>query len=101
MYKVQKTHSLAITGSYRYIRHPQYLAFILIIIGFLLQWPTLITLIMAPILMVRYIRLGQLEEKRMLKKYKKAYEVYKRDTPRYFPSVKLLTGDILNRIYVK
>ena len=101
LYEAQRQHSLAVSSVYKYIRHPQYLAFIMIIFGFLIQWPTLITLIMAPILIVRYIRLGQLEEKWMLKKYKKAYEVYKRDTPGYFPSIKLLTGDILNRIYVK
>ena len=50
LYKAQKRRRLAQTGIYTYIRHPQYLAFILIIFGFLVQWPTLITLIMAPIL---------------------------------------------------
>lgn len=47
-----KNHSLAKAGSYKYIRHPQYVAFIIIMLGFLLQWPTLITLIMFPILVL-------------------------------------------------
>ena len=36
------------TGPYAYVRHPQYDGFILIMFGFLFQWPTLITLIMFP-----------------------------------------------------
>jgi methanethiol S-methyltransferase len=46
LYRAQRTHELAVTGPYAYIRHPQYAAFILIMVGFLLQWPTLLTLAM-------------------------------------------------------
>ncbi|MCG2691325.1 DUF1295 domain-containing protein, partial [Microgenomates group bacterium] len=62
----------------RYMRHPQYFAFILIIIGFLLQWPTLVTLVMAPILVVRYISLAHNEEQQMFKKFGQEYKEYKR-----------------------
>ena len=97
LYKSQKKNILATSGLYHYIRHPQYLGFILIIIGFLLQWPTLITLIMAPILIARYNHLGQKEEKIMFKKYGNEYTVYKKETPGYFPSVKLLLGNLLKK----
>ena len=97
LYKSQKKNILAATGLYCYMRHPQYLGFILIIIGFLFQWPTLITLIMAPILIGRYIHLGQKEEKNMLHKYGNEYTIYKKVTPGYFPSVKLLLGDLLKK----
>ena len=50
LYKSQKEGTLASTGTYSYIRHPQYLAFMIIMFGFLLQWPTLPTLVMFPIL---------------------------------------------------
>ena len=90
LYKSRKKNILATSGLYRYLRHPQYLAFILIIIGFLLQWPTLITLIMAPILIARYIRLGKNEEKIMLKIYGNKFTVYKKETPSYFPSLIIL-----------
>ncbi len=80
LYKAQKKNILAVTGIYHYLRHPQYTGFILIIIGFLLQWPTLITLIMAPILIIRYFILAKQEEKEMEKKFGKTYLVYKKRT---------------------
>jgi len=90
LYKAQKKNILATTGPYHYIRHPQYAGFILIIIGFLLQWPTLITLIMAPILIFRYIKLAREEEKEIGKRFGKEFEVYQKNTPAFFPSTKNL-----------
>lgn len=89
LYKATKQHKLATTSVYKYIRHPQYLAFILIIFGFLVQWPTLITLLMAPILIVRYIRLAKSEEQEMLKRFGNTYALYKKETPGYVPSIKI------------
>ena len=59
LHKAQQTHSLATTGWYARCRHPQYIAFIMIMFGFLLQWPTLPTLVMFPILVVVYVRLAK------------------------------------------
>jgi len=101
LYSSQKKKTLAITSVYKYIRHPQYLAFILIILGFLIQWPTLITLIMAPILIIRYIRLARIEEKEMLKKFGSIYQVYKNEVPGFFPSIKHLLGDMSGKSYEK
>jgi protein-S-isoprenylcysteine O-methyltransferase Ste14 len=50
LYSAQRKHALAVTGPYARIRHPQYAAFVMIMFGFLLQWPTIITLTMFPIL---------------------------------------------------
>src|SRR5882672_10114602 len=50
LYEAQRVHTLATTGLYAYVRHPQYVGFIVIMLGFLLQWPTLLTLLMFPIL---------------------------------------------------
>src|SRR3989338_1715523 len=90
LYKAYKKGVLAKTGVYRFIRHPQYVAFILIIIGFLLQWPTLITLIMAPILIWRYIRLAKIEEKEMIEKFNGMYRSYMNKTPGFIPSMNQL-----------
>src|SRR5690606_18664368 len=49
LYQAQRDGSLAATGPYARIRHPQYAAFTLIMVGFLLQWPTFVTLVMFPI----------------------------------------------------
>ncbi|MBI3954934.1 isoprenylcysteine carboxylmethyltransferase family protein [Candidatus Gottesmanbacteria bacterium] len=100
LYKSQKENKLAISGAYHYIRHPQYLGFILIIIGFLLQWPTLITLIMAPILIVRYIRLGKDEEKAVYKEFSNKYSVYKKETPAYFPTIRVLIGAFWKKVII-
>src|SRR4030095_12051367 len=62
LYQAQRTSTLATSGPYARIRHPQYVAFILIMIGFLLQWPTLVTLVMFPILAITYVRLARREE---------------------------------------
>lgn len=96
LYKAQKNKKLAIKGIYDYVRHPQYTGFIAIIVGFLIQWPTLITLLMAPILIVRYIRLAKNEETMMIKEYGVEYINYKNKTPAFFPFLsKLLTRRIL------
>jgi len=73
------------TGPYRYIRHPQYLGFIFMIIGFLIQWPTIITLLMAPVLMVRYILLAKQEETDMLRLHPREYRVYMNSVPPWLP----------------
>jgi len=90
LYKAIRRHRFAATSVYKYIRHPQYVAFILIIFGFLVQWPTLITLLMAPLLIFRYIRLARIEEKEMLQQFGATYAKYLRRTPSYFPSINKL-----------
>lgn len=80
LYLSQKRGKLAVSGIYSRIRHPQYLGFILIIIGFLLQWPTIITLFMAPFLIWRYARLAKTEEQEMLNKFKTKYISYREKT---------------------
>ncbi len=48
LYAAQRVGGLATTGPYARIRHPQYVGFILIMLGFLVRWPTLPTLVMFP-----------------------------------------------------
>ncbi len=98
LYQATTKGILATTGAYRYMRHPQYVAFILIIIGFLLQWPTLITLLMAPILIIRYILLAHAEEQSMDKKFGSTYDTYKKEVPGFFPSLKLVFSDGIKNI---
>ncbi len=85
LYKAQKAHALAATGPYAYVRHPQYDGFILIMIGFLLQWPTLITLAMFPILVAMYVKLAHREEREATAEFGEAYVRYAARTPGFFP----------------
>ena len=85
LYHAQRSHALAIAGPYARIRHPQYVAFVMIMLGFLLQWPTLLTLLMFPILLVMYARLAVTEEAEMRVQFGEAFESYAQHTPRFFP----------------
>ncbi len=76
---------VAVEGPYKYMRHPQYAGFIAIIAGFLIQWPTLITIAMAPVLVIRYILLAKKEETYMLQHYPKEYGAYRQKVPAWFP----------------
>jgi len=85
LYKAQREHRLADTGAYARVRHPQYVAFILILAGFLLQWPTILTLAMFPVLVLMYGYLAKREEAEMLAQFGEAYAAYAARTPRFVP----------------
>lgn len=85
LYEAQKRHELATTGPYAHVRHPQYDAFILVMLGFLVQWPTILTLIMFPILVWRYNRLAGQEEKEVLAEFGERYSRYAAVTPAFIP----------------
>ncbi|MDQ2102777.1 methyltransferase family protein [Azospirillum isscasi] len=84
LHAAQKEYRLANTGAYAYIRHPQYVAFI-ILLGFLLQWPTILTLVMFPLLVGMYVRLAHSEEREALRTFGADYERYVAATPGWFP----------------
>ncbi|WP_439890267.1 methyltransferase family protein [Ralstonia sp. 25C] len=85
LYVAQSAHRLATTGIYARLRHPQYVAFILIMAGFLFQWPTLLTLAMFPILVWMYVRLAKAEEAEAQAEFGQEYEAYRDRTPAFFP----------------
>lgn len=85
LYNAQRSRTLAATGPYARVRHPQYMAFIMIMFGFLLQWPTLVTLIMFPILLLMYARLALREEADSLAAFGDAYRRYMDEVPRFVP----------------
>lgn len=72
-------------GPYARIRHPQYMAFVLIMLGFLVQWPTLLTLAMFPVLVWMYTRLARHEEAEMRQAFGAEYAHYFAATPAFFP----------------
>lgn len=88
LYRSQKDKTIANTGSYTRIRHPQYLAFMIIMFGFLLQWPTLPTLIMFPILVYIYARLAKREEEDALATFGEQYSVYMQTTAAFIPKLR-------------
>jgi len=87
LYRAQRTRTLATTGPYARIRHPQYVAFVLIMFGFLLQWPTLLTLAMFPVLVYMYVRLARREEREVEGQFGAEYRRYVAHTPRFIPKL--------------
>ncbi|WP_416047485.1 methyltransferase family protein [Cupriavidus basilensis] len=85
LYLAQQEKRLATTGLYARIRHPQYAAFVLIMFGFLLQWPTVLTMLMFPVLVWMYVRLARAEERDALAAFGQEYEEYCSRTPSFFP----------------
>jgi protein-S-isoprenylcysteine O-methyltransferase Ste14 len=85
LFRAQRDGVLATTGPYARVCHPQYLGFILIMVGFLLQWPTLATLAMFPILLVVYRQLAIREERDVRAELGEVWDAYAARTPRFLP----------------
>lgn len=80
LYRNVKKKGLVTTGIYAYSRHPQYLGFILVILGWFVGWPTILTVIFSPILIYKYIRVCKSEEKEVAKEFPE-YKNYKERVP--------------------
>ncbi len=85
LYQAQRKHGLATTGPYAKVRHPQYDAFVFIMFGFLLQWPTILTLLMFPVLVWMYMRLARAEERDAEASFGTQWCEYAAHTPRFIP----------------
>ena len=85
LHRAQQAGTLATRGPYAVIRHPQYLGFIGILVGFLVQWPTVLTLLMFPVLVVMYVRLARREEQEALAIFGELYHRYMTTTPGWIP----------------
>jgi protein-S-isoprenylcysteine O-methyltransferase Ste14 len=85
LYAAQRAGRLATTGPYARIRHPQYVGFVLILTGFLVQWPTILTLAMYPVLVWMYLRLSRSEEAEARARFGAEYEAWARRVPAYLP----------------
>ena len=95
LYDAQRRKVLATSGPYARIRHPQYVGFVLVMFGFLLQWPTLLTLIMFPVLVTMYMLLARSKEREALAGFGPLYANYMRDVPGFVPRFGSLFGPAL------
>lgn len=85
LYKAQQNKTLATTGPYARVRHPQYVGFILVMFGFLLQWPTILTLVMFPVLVWMYVHLAREEERAAIAEFGDTYRQYAARVPGFIP----------------
>lgn len=87
LYDAQRAHRLATAGLYSRVRHPQYIGFVMIMFGFLLQWPTIITVVMFPVLVYMYGHLARKEEADMRAAFGAEYDKYATQVPAFIPRV--------------
>ena len=85
LHAAQRSHALATMGPYARVRHPQYAGFVLVLTGFLLQWPTLLTLVMFPVLVTMYVRLARREERDAAAEFGDVFRRYAEQTPAFIP----------------
>jgi methanethiol S-methyltransferase len=76
---------LLTTGLYRVIRHPQYLGLILIVIAFNIQWPTILTVAMAPVLIIMYVRQARREDAELEDRFGDEFRAYQWRRPMFVP----------------
>ena len=97
IYQAQKKDALSVKGLYRYIRHPQYTGIFLALFGQLIHWPTIITFILFPVIVLAYFLLSRKEEKAMISKFGEEYRAYMQKVPMFFPKIEdwplLFEGD--------
>ncbi len=92
LFAAQKAGRLATSGPYSYVRHPQYVGFVLVLLGFLIQWPTILTLVMFPVLVVMYVRLARREEREVGAEFGETYDRYATQVPAFIPQWSRIMG---------
>ena len=80
-------NQLVTTGIYSYVRHPQYLGFLLITLGMNVLWVTLSTLALWPVLAFLYYRLAKEEDKLMEEMFGEEFLKYKNNVPTFIPKL--------------
>ena len=88
LWEAARAGRLATSGPYQRVRHPQYGGFLLVMVGFLLQWPTIPTLVMFPVLILVYRRLAIAEEHEVAARFGPAWTRYAAATPRFVPRLR-------------
>lgn len=76
--------TLVTDGVYSRVRHPQYLGLILVVVGFNVQWPTILTLFMAPVLIVMYVRLARREDRELASRFGERFTAYAGRVPGFW-----------------
>ncbi len=85
IHRAQKEDQWVTSGLYGYMRHPQYTGIFLALVGQLIHWPTVPTLVLFPVIVLAYVALAKKEEAHMIRRYGIEYQNYMDAVPRFFP----------------
>ncbi|PKK88996.1 MAG: hypothetical protein CVV64_16360 [Candidatus Wallbacteria bacterium HGW-Wallbacteria-1] len=65
LYRNGSSGTIVTDGIYQWSRHPQYLGFNMVILGWIIGWPSLITVLFGPVLIWKYVRVAGIEEQEL------------------------------------
>jgi len=85
---------LVTSGLYRMVRHPQYLGLILIVVALIVQWPTILTLAMAPVLIAMYVRQARHEDEALAIVHGEPFHRYAERVPAFVPRLGAATPGV-------
>lgn len=86
-WEIRDNHRLVTWGPYYYVRHPSYLAYFLMFIGFFALLPSVLTLI--PLAAIPgYYRVTLKEEELLTTRFGNEYEKYQKKTGRFIPKLR-------------
>lgn len=85
IYQARKEDRLITTDLYQYMRHPQYTGIFLALFGQLIHWPTFLTVLLFPVVVLAYYYLARKEENGLVHRFGSVYENYRRQVPMFFP----------------
>ena len=78
-------------GNYAILRHPQYTGLFLIVFGEgVVHWPTIVSLIAFPVIVLAYTLLALKEERQMLEQFGDEYQAYRQQVPMFIPRLNKL-----------
>jgi protein-S-isoprenylcysteine O-methyltransferase Ste14 len=86
-FQIHRADAMVTGGLYRLIRHPQYTGIFLFTAGWILHWPSVITLFIWPILIGAYVWLARQEEKAALREFGEPYRAYMKRTRMFIPYI--------------
>lgn len=86
IHQARRSETLMTDGIYALVRHPQYTGLFLIVFGEgVVHWPTIVSLVAFPVIVLAYTLLAQKEERQMLEKFGHEYRAYRQHVPMFIP----------------
>lgn len=85
--QIHSAGGLVTTGIYRWMRHPQYTGIFLFTLGWILHWPSVVTLALWPVLVAAYVWLSRFEERQAAEEFGAEWDDYAGRTKRFIPGV--------------
>lgn len=86
IHRARRDDELVTDGVYARVRHPQYTGLLLIIFGEgVVHWPTILSVIAFPIIVITYTLLARKEERQVIEEFADEYREYQRRVPMFIP----------------